>query len=68
MPFESDLDGRVGYAARIRYSIPERFNIQFTRVDNRGDRLLHRGEHGFGRRCRGGGVAGAGGGARVDDA
>jgi hypothetical protein len=45
VPFESDLDGRIGYAARIRYSIPERFNIQFTRVDNRGDRLLHRGEY-----------------------
>jgi len=45
VPFENDLDGRVGYAARIRYSIPERFNIQFTRLDNRGDRLLHRGEY-----------------------
>ena len=45
VPFESDLDGRIGYAARVRYSIPERFNIQFTRVDNRGDRLLHRGEY-----------------------
>jgi hypothetical protein len=45
VPFESDLDGRIGYAARIRYAIPERFNIQFTRVDNRGDRLLHRGEY-----------------------
>ena len=45
VPFETDLDGRVGYAARVRYSIPERFNIQFTRVDNRGDRLLHRGEY-----------------------
>lgn len=45
IPFERDLDGRTGYAARVRYSIPERFNIQFTRADNRGDRLLHRGEY-----------------------
>src|SRR6476469_1367473 len=45
VPFESDLDGRVGYAARVRYSVPERFNVQFTRVDNRGDHLLHRGEY-----------------------
>lgn len=45
VPFESDLDGRPGYAARFRYSIPERFNIQYTRLDNRGDRLLHRGEY-----------------------
>ena len=45
VPFENDLDGRLGYAARVRYSIPERFNIQFARVDNRGDRLLHRGEY-----------------------
>ena len=45
VPFESDLDGRIGYAARVRISIPERFNIQFTRLDNRGDRLLHRGEY-----------------------
>ncbi len=45
VPFETDLDGRIGYAARVRYSIPERFNIQFTRLDNRGDRLLHRGEY-----------------------
>ena len=45
VPFENDLDGRAGYSARIRYSIPERFNIQFTRLDNRGDRLLHRGEY-----------------------
>ncbi len=45
VPFGSDLDGRIGYAARVRYSIPERFNIQFMRLDNRGDRLLHRGEY-----------------------
>lgn len=45
VPFERDLDGRAGYAARVRYAIPERFNIQLTRVDNRGDRRLHRGEY-----------------------
>jgi hypothetical protein len=45
VPFESDLDGRTGYAARIRYSIPERASIQFTRIDNEGDRGLHRGEY-----------------------
>lgn len=45
VPFESDLDGRMGYSARVRYSLPERFNIQYTRLDNRGDRLLHRGEY-----------------------
>ncbi|HEX9161725.1 MAG TPA: hypothetical protein VF980_08470 [Thermoanaerobaculia bacterium] len=40
-PFQRDLDGRPGFAARLRYSVPERFNVQFTRVDNRGDRKLH---------------------------
>lgn len=44
-PFGPDLDGRTGYAARVRYAIPERFSIQLTRVDNRGDRRLHRGEY-----------------------
>ena len=45
VPFERDLDSRPGYAARFRYTIPERFSIQYTRLDNRGDRLLHRGEY-----------------------
>ena len=45
VPFEADLDGRTGYAARVRYSVPERFSIQFTRVDNEADRGLHRGEY-----------------------
>jgi hypothetical protein len=44
-PFGTDLDGRTGYAARVRYSIPERASIQFTRIDNEGDRGLHRGEY-----------------------
>ena len=37
IPFQSDLDGRIGYTARVRYQRPERGSIQFTRVDNRGD-------------------------------
>jgi hypothetical protein len=45
VPFETDLDGRTGYAARIRYALPERFNIQYTHLDNRGDRQLHRAEY-----------------------
>lgn len=45
VPFEQDLDSRPGYAARLRYTVPERFSIQYTRLDNRGDRLLHRGEY-----------------------
>lgn len=44
-PFGADLDGRTGYAARVRYTLPERFSIQFTRMDNQGDRALHRGEY-----------------------
>jgi hypothetical protein len=44
-PFGRDLDGRTGYSARIRYALPERANVQYTYVDNRGDRLLHRGEY-----------------------
>ena len=44
-PFESDLDGRTGYAARIRYQRPERGSIQFAHVDNRGDRREYRGEY-----------------------
>lgn len=45
VPFEPDLDGRTGYAARVRYSRPERGSIQFARVDNRGDRRLYDGEY-----------------------
>jgi len=45
VPIEQDLDGRTGYAARVRYSLPERFSMQLTRVDNEGDRALHRGEY-----------------------
>jgi hypothetical protein len=45
VPFEADLDKRTGYATRIRYALPERFNVQYTHLDNRGDRQLHRGEY-----------------------
>ena len=40
-PFGSDLDGHTGYAARLRYSVPQRGNVQYTYVDNNGDRELH---------------------------
>jgi hypothetical protein len=40
-----DLDGRIGYSARVRVSLPERAMLQFARLDNRGDRRLHRGEY-----------------------
>jgi hypothetical protein len=44
-PFGSDLDGRTGFAARARWSLPERASVQLAHVDNNGDRLLHRGEY-----------------------
>jgi len=44
-PFGTDLDGNTGYAARVRYALPPRASIQYTYLDNRGDRLLHRGEY-----------------------
>lgn len=44
-PFKHDLDGRTGFAERIRLSLPERGNIQVTHLDNRGDRLLHEREY-----------------------
>jgi len=40
-PFGADLDGNTGYSARIRYSIPERANIQYLYADNRADRRLY---------------------------
>jgi hypothetical protein len=36
-----DLDTHAGWSARVRASLPERGMIQFTRVDNRGDRELY---------------------------
>jgi hypothetical protein len=44
-PFGEDLDGLTGYSARVRYSVPSRAMMQYTLVDNRGDRELHRGEY-----------------------
>ncbi len=44
-PFGPDLDGNTGYSARLRYSVPQRWNIQYTWLDNRGDRALYRGEY-----------------------
>jgi hypothetical protein len=40
-PFDRDLDGRTGFAGRIRYTIPERAVIQVTRLENRGERELY---------------------------
>jgi len=34
-PFGEDLDGKNGYAERIRVSLPERAMLQFTHIDNR---------------------------------
>jgi hypothetical protein len=42
VPIGRDLDGRTGYTARARVSLPERATIQFARIDNRGDRELYR--------------------------
>lgn len=44
-PFGRDLDGNTGYSARLRYSVPQRGNVQYAYVDNRGDRELYRGEY-----------------------
>ena len=44
-PFGPDLDGNTGYSARVRYSVPQRGNVQYAYVDNRADRRLHRGEY-----------------------
>lgn len=40
-PFGSDLDGEPGWLALARWSRGDRFVVQLTRVDNRGDRELH---------------------------
>ena len=36
-PFGPDLDGKTGYAGRIRFQLPERAMIQFTHLDNRAE-------------------------------
>lgn len=40
-PFGDDLDDRVGWAGSLRWWRPETAAVQWTRYDNRGDRLLH---------------------------
>ena len=40
-PFQSDLDGETGYAARVRMSTLSGGVLQLTAVDNQGDRKLH---------------------------
>ncbi|HEX7155472.1 MAG TPA: hypothetical protein VF618_28660 [Thermoanaerobaculia bacterium] len=44
-PFTPDLDGKTGFAVRVRWSMPERGMIQVARVDNQGDRSLYGGEY-----------------------
>ncbi len=43
-PFGSDLDGRIGFAARARFST-DRSVWQLSAVNTRGDRELYRGEY-----------------------
>jgi hypothetical protein len=45
VPFESDLDGRTGYAVRGRIQLPERASLQLAHVDNNGDRREYRDEY-----------------------
>jgi len=40
-PFGKDLDGRTGYSARLRFAVPGRGNVQYTYLDNAGDRELY---------------------------
>jgi hypothetical protein len=40
-----ELDGRLGYAARARFSRVDVFRIQAAFTDNRGDRRLHEGQY-----------------------
>jgi hypothetical protein len=44
-PFGPDLDDHIGYSARVRYSVPQRGNVQYTYLDNAGDRLLYGDEY-----------------------
>lgn len=44
-PFGRDLDGKTGYSARLRYGVPQRGNVQYTYLDNNGDRELHGNEY-----------------------
>lgn len=40
-----ELDGRPGWQARLRWERPGRFELRAAYQDNRGDRLLHRGQY-----------------------
>lgn len=44
-PFRSDLDGRLGWAAYLRYRYGDLARVQATAYDNRGDRELHHGDY-----------------------
>lgn len=44
-PFRDDLDGEIGWSGRIRIEDPERWTIQYARVDNRGDRARYLDEY-----------------------
>ena len=44
-PFTHDLDGRNGYAARVRFGAGDRGMLQLTHVDNGGDNLLYGNEY-----------------------
>lgn len=44
-PFRDDLDGRTGVAGRLRYTRPERWNVQYAYLDNNGDRRLYGDEY-----------------------
>jgi hypothetical protein len=45
VPFSGDLDGRTGFAERVRFTLPERANVQLLHFDNRGDRKLYGGQY-----------------------
>jgi hypothetical protein len=40
-----ELDGRVGWHARARYGRADAFRVQAAFTDNRGDRLLYKGQY-----------------------
>ena len=44
-PFRSDMDGRVGWSARGRFSFTDQAMVQITHVDNRGDYELYGDEY-----------------------
>lgn len=44
-PFDRDLDGRTGFAERIRFTVPERGMIQVAHLDNRGERDLYKDQY-----------------------